>query len=168
MKKCKRIMTAQRYFDGELNAAERERFESHLAMCEVCRAYYAEAHVLKSVIAQKQRVAPPEDFAAKVLKKAADAGTARKNEFFWDTVGALSRRLVPVAALLCCILLMSAVITLRSISVSSYRTAQYVDTYYAYSLGTNEKAFLASEDEVAVGHLFKALKYNVSDETGKQ
>ncbi len=168
MKKCKKIMTAQRYIDGELSDVGKQRFETHLAGCEECKAFCAETLVLKSVLAQKERVAPLAYFAEKVLRKASEAEPARRNEYLWETMGAMSRRFVPAAALLCCILFVSAVITLRSLSVTTVQTPRYGDAYYAYSLGTNEKAFLTGEDDTAAGHLFKALEYNVSDGTTSQ
>jgi predicted anti-sigma-YlaC factor YlaD len=158
MKRCRKLKTAQRYIDGELTAAGNESFEAHLATCCDCRNYYDETLALKTAISHKQPAAPPYLFEEKLLRNVSEAGTARPAEYFWDTVGALSRKLIPATLLLCFVMSVTAIITLpSSLNVRQTRTA--VSSYYNYSFKNHEKAFLASDGEKALGNLYTALNY---------
>jgi anti-sigma factor RsiW len=65
MRTCK---VFDKYRDGELNAAEREDFESHLAVCEDCRIKMSLLNNLVHVL--KQEELRPMDLADRIARRA--------------------------------------------------------------------------------------------------
>ncbi|MFA6450641.1 MAG: zf-HC2 domain-containing protein [bacterium] len=167
MKQCKKVKYAQRYHDGELSAWENEMFEKHLAGCAGCKAYSEEILSISAAIGRKMPAEPPLHFAEKIIRQTVGSAPARAKEYFWETVGGLSRRFIPATLLLCCVMSVAAFLTLQS-DGSAAASQNYSGSYYFYSFEKHEKAFLASEDGIAVGHLYTALKYNKTDRTTEQ
>jgi hypothetical protein len=67
---CNRIETdGMRYIDGEMNAAEREDFEGHLASCEQCRKAMEEMKSVERLTGMVKIRDPQDDFWELYWKK---------------------------------------------------------------------------------------------------
>ena len=58
-----------RFLDGELNLAEREAFETHLAQCQTCQADLAELQTLFTELASIEAVAAPPELVSQVMTR---------------------------------------------------------------------------------------------------
>ncbi|MFA6451526.1 MAG: zf-HC2 domain-containing protein [bacterium] len=152
---CKKIKLAQRYADGEMAARERAVFESHAAVCGVCRAYLKEVESLKSAIGREQAANPPYLFEEKIIRLAGEMKPPRPGELFWENVGSVSRRYIPATALACLLMFFVAFAALRT--DDSAATVARADIYYNFPFENHEKALLASDSESAAENLYTSL-----------
>ena len=71
-----------RLHDGELDAAERARFESHRAHCAECRRAAAEFESALSLFRASRTSPPPADLSARILRRLQAATPARSRQRF--------------------------------------------------------------------------------------
>jgi len=65
---CREIVElVTEYLGGTLAAADRVRFDQHLATCPPCTAYLAEVRTTLSLAAELRSAAPPSDDVARQL-----------------------------------------------------------------------------------------------------
>jgi hypothetical protein len=115
MDTCSRF---DKYRDGELNAVERNAFESHLAVCGDCRAKMSLLNNL--VLILKQEEIRPLDMAEQIARRA-----FQKNKS-WDTLVISWLRPGPVFAALTLTLILCSFLWLlpRNSQVSAYSEYQ--------------------------------------------
>jgi hypothetical protein len=153
LKQCKYYKTAQRYLDGELSIDKMKRFETHLWICGECRKYIGEVLALKHVFERKQPVMPPHGLEQRILDNINDFdGVDRK---FWRRMGLSSRKLIPVAAVFC--FLMVALIYTAHRSDRVTETNIKVASYYTYTFNNNEKIFISGDENSAASTLYTVL-----------
>lgn len=67
---CRHIaILAQRYHDGDLDAAERARYEKHLAECEACRDLDARYAAVFGALASLPLPDPPPGFDTRIMER---------------------------------------------------------------------------------------------------
>lgn len=166
MKSCKYAMLAQRHADGELRAGEHEIIEAHLPSCGECRSRFDEILAFNAVFGRKKAAAPQRDLASAILNKLEVWNTGRQKDYFWETLGAMSRMFIPAAALVCVMMVILLLVTINA--QNRTRTVPPENYYMSAHLKNHEQVFLAGKDEHETGGFYTVLVENTDYDTSGQ
>jgi hypothetical protein len=148
-------MRAQRYADGELTGVEHEMYEAHLPACGECGEFLREIQALKSVFGRKSPEAPARDIEKAVLSRVAVWEIAREKERFGEALGAMSKRFLPAAAVLCAMMVLLLYSSMRAVNRSESVSPE---SYYSDSFSEqHEQALLAANDDNARDSLYAVM-----------
>ena len=167
MKKCRFYKKAQRYADGELGEREREAFKAHLSTCRECGEFLGEILDLKTCLREKLRARPARDIEGMVLARVSEMSPARgPGGNFWLMAGAMSRKLVPAAALFGLVMLALVFASYRQ--KSSHEIMSPGSYYLQHSLGKHASNFVTGSSRSAPLNLYPMLADNTNNETEEQ
>ncbi len=160
MKRCKHLRETQRCVDGELSGARKEKIEAHIRECRECGEFSRSAIGMKAALKSNVCVETPVGLEQRIMNAVrAGAAPKRLREGFMNAAGLLSRKLVPVTALVCLLMLLMVVATYqtRTRTASSATGSEQVGSYYKFTPESHEKAMLSEDDDSAAGSFYSAL-----------
>lgn len=158
MKRCKQIMTAQRYIDGELPDRARKKFEAHLAGCSDCKTFCRETQSIKTLFNDNPAALPSFNRQFAIIRNVEVMTLAGRKEYLWETIGNISRKFIPATAVLC--LAMLFLVIMKFPAKTSVSSTYDEGHYLSNALDSREKAFLSEDDKTAAGSLYYILASN--------
>lgn len=123
-RKTKKLLS--RYLDLEINLKEVTFVKEHLKQCPLCNREYEELLQLKRLLLEKERKTFPLDYLVLRLREEIAGQESLKERISWiESLGNLSRRLIPVPVTAIVLTLVFMIFSLKQ-PISEYSIEEHI------------------------------------------